>query len=259
MKNNSKGASFNDRVLAGEVRSLGLEQLKKVLDPKYKDKQYQKAMLLKIAPALLPRLNEHTGQGGGPLQITFDSSFNDLHQKQREVVRSPARFKTVRAGRRSGKTSLEIEDMAFTAMSENDSPVFYIAPTQKQARELIWEALKSRLAGIGQPSEQRLEMVVPTRDARQIHHLCCWLGEPRNFRGKKAKKIFFDEVDTMKDFFMAWQEIFRPALIDYGGDAMFAGTPKKENPNLRRLEKMAETDPDYEATTGVSPFRTTIY
>lgn len=171
----------------------------------------------------------------------------NLHEKQKEVVRSPARFKIVRAGRRSGKTTLEIEDMAFTAMSENDSPVFYIAPTQKQARELIWEELKSRLAGIGQPSEQRLEMAVPTRDGgRSLISVAGWENR-ENFRGKKAKKIFFDEVDTMKDFFIAWQEIFRPALIDYGGDAMFAGTPRKENPNLRRLEKMVQQDSDYEA------------
>jgi len=49
-----------------------------------------------------------------------------LHKKQREVVRSPARFKIGRAGRRSGKISLEIEDMAFRAMPENDSPGFNI-------------------------------------------------------------------------------------------------------------------------------------
>jgi hypothetical protein len=49
----------------------------------------------------------------------------------------------------------------------------------------------------------------------------------------------------MKDFFTGWQEIFRPALIDFGGYATFIGTPKKENPNLRRLEKIAETDKDY--------------
>ena len=147
--------------------------------------------------------------------------------------------------------------MAFTAMCENDSPVFYIAPTQKQAREIIWETLKSRLAGIGQPSEQRLEMSVPTRDGgRSVISIAGWENR-ENFRGKKAKKVFFDEVDTMKDFFIGWQEIFRPALIDYGGDAMFAGTPKKENPNLRRLEKLCQKDPDYEAfhfTTKDNPF-----
>lgn len=67
-----------------------------------------------------------------------------------------------------------------------------------------------------------------------------------NFRGQSAHHITFDETDTMKDFFIGWQEIFRPALIDTGGSADFIGTPKKENPNLRRLEKEAEKDPEWE-------------
>jgi len=66
-----------------------------------------------------------------------------------------------------------------------------------------------------------------------------------NFRGKPAYKIVFDETDTMKDFFIGWQEIFRPTLLDCGGYATFIGTPKKENPNLRRLEKLAEKDKDF--------------
>lgn len=170
-----------------------------------------------------------------------------LHPKQKEVVRSNARFKVVRAGRRSGKTIVEREDMAFTATSEDDSPVFYVAPTQTQARSIMWEELKARLAGIGRPNEQRLEMTVPTQDGgKSLIAIAGWENR-ENFRGRKAKKIYFDEVDTMKDFFLGWQEIFRPALTDYVGGAMFTGTPKKENPNLRRLEKQAETDSDYEA------------
>ena len=67
MVGNSKGCSFNDRKLAGEVRSLGLKELKKILGPTYKDKEYQKAILLRIAPSLLPRLNEHSGPEGEQL------------------------------------------------------------------------------------------------------------------------------------------------------------------------------------------------
>lgn len=74
MKGN-KGVSFNDRQLAGQVRNLALAHLKKVLDPKFKDKDYQKQMLLKLAPALLPRLNEHTGGDGEPLVLKFENAF----------------------------------------------------------------------------------------------------------------------------------------------------------------------------------------
>jgi len=67
MKGSPKGKSFNDRQLAGQVRSLALGHLEKVLQPNYEDKDYQKAMLLKLAPSLLPRLNELTGKDGEPL------------------------------------------------------------------------------------------------------------------------------------------------------------------------------------------------
>jgi len=168
-----------------------------------------------------------------------------LHDKQKEIILSKARFKVVRAGRRSGKTTLETEDMAFSAISKKDRPIFYIAPTQTQARDIVWEIMRKRLHGVAQFNEQRLEIRVPTIDKGfSTIKLAGW--ETReNFRGKPAYKIVFDEVDTMKDFFIGWQEIFRPALIDYSGSATFIGTPKKENPNLRRLEKMATIDKDY--------------
>lgn len=172
-----------------------------------------------------------------------------LHNQQKQVIASKARFKIVRAGRRSGKSSLQIEDMAYTAIKENESPVFYIAPTQIQARAIIWEALKSRLATISEVNESRLEMKVPTVDGGfSLITVAGWENR-ENFRGRKAKKIYFDELDTMKDFFIGWQEIFRPALTDLKGEAMFSGTPKKENPNLKRLEKIAENDEDYQAFT----------
>lgn len=168
-----------------------------------------------------------------------------LHPKQREIVQDKSRFKVIRAGRRSGKTTLEVEDMAFAAVNGKDRNIFYIAPTQIQAREIIWELMKKRLSGVAKFHEQRLEVQIPTIDGGySIIKLAGWENR-ENFRGKAAYKIVFDETDTMKDFFLGWQEIFRPALIDTGGSATFIGTPKKENPNLRRLEKIASVDTDY--------------
>lgn len=171
----------------------------------------------------------------------------DLHSKQREIVQSIARFKIIRAGRRSGKTFMETENMAFKAISGKDRNIFYVAPNQVQARNIIWENLKKRLHGIGQANEQRLEMKVPTVDGgHSLIKVAGWENR-ENFRGQSAYHITFDELDTMKDFFIGWQEIFRPALIDTGGSAHFIGTPKKENPNLRRLEKEAQNDVHWDA------------
>lgn len=168
-----------------------------------------------------------------------------LHTKQKEVVTSAARFKVIRAGRRSGKTTVETEVLLFKAVSKADRRVFYIAPTQIQARTIIWEALLKRLNNIGEKNEQRLEIKVPTVDGgSSLIKVAGWENR-ENFRGLSAHHITFDETDTCKDFYIGWQEIFRPALIDTQGTADFIGTPKKENPNLRRLEKEAEGDPEW--------------
>ena len=86
----------------------------------------------------------------------------NLYDKQQNMVKSNARFKVVRAGRRAGKSTYSIEEMCYEAMTGNDRNVFYIAPTQIQSRKIIWEALKSRLGGIGEANESRLEVRLPT-------------------------------------------------------------------------------------------------
>lgn len=168
-----------------------------------------------------------------------------LHPKQQAIAKSNSRFKVIRAGRRSGKTTYEIESLLFNAISGKDRNVFYISPTQRQSRSIIWEALKARLGGIGEINESRLEVTVPTQDNGKSRIFVAGFENRENFRGQSAHHITFDETDTMKDFFIGWQEIFRPALIDTGGTADFIGTPKKENPNLKRLEKLAEKDTEW--------------
>lgn len=177
----------------------------------------------------------------------------NLHQKQREIVQSSARFKIVRAGRKGGKTLLEVENLCFKAIASvkrlnirktvfgTGRKVLYIAPTQEQARNIVWEALKRRLQGLGTPNEQRLQYKVPNEDNEETIIFVGGYENRENYRGlTDVIHITFDEVDTLKDFFIAWKEIFRPMFLDTGGTADFVGTPKKENPNLRRLEKEAE-------------------
>lgn len=191
----------------------------------------------------------------------------NLHEKQKEIVQKKARFKVIRAGRRFGKTLVETETMLFKAVSKavlkalegKNRNVLYIAPTQKQARSIIWEAFKSRLKGVGDFNESRLEIKVPDVNGNVSTIFIGGWENRENYRGMpNVYHITFDELDTMKDFFISWQEIFRPMLIDTGGTADFIGTPKKENPNLRRLEKeFADKGEDFAAfhyKTSDNPF-----
>ncbi len=168
-----------------------------------------------------------------------------LYDKQKLIVSNHSRFKVIRAGRRSGKSTVAIEIMLFKAMSKPNCNVFYISPNMKQSRAIIWESLKTRLGGVGKLNESRLEVELPTVNNGLSRIFLSGFEARENFRGLKADLIIFDEVDTCVDFWIGWQEIFRPALTDTSGGAIFIGTPKKENPNLRRLEKIAESDTDY--------------
>ena len=183
-----------------------------------------------------------------------------LHPKQKEIVKSNARFKVIRAGRKGGKTALEVEVICYKAMTSvkklnltkskfsSGRKVIYIAPTQSQARTIVWSALRTRLAGIGKFNESMLQVKVPNEDGEETTIMVGGWENRENYRGlTDVIHITVDETDTLRNFFTDWQEIFRPMFLDTGGTADFIGTPKKENANLRRLEKLAETRDNYQA------------
>lgn len=70
---NSGGKSLNDRKLASTVRSLALNKIQKHLEigDEAGNKELYKAILIKLAGSVLPRLNEMTGEDGEKLTITI--------------------------------------------------------------------------------------------------------------------------------------------------------------------------------------------
>lgn len=64
----AKGISFNDRELAGQVRTLALNKVYAILDKGEKHKLYA-PVLLNLTRSLLPRLGEITGENGSPIVI----------------------------------------------------------------------------------------------------------------------------------------------------------------------------------------------
>lgn len=193
-----------------------------------------------------------------------------LHDKQKEIVSSNARFKVIRAGRKAGKSAMEIEVLCYKAMVsikklpivqkefKTGRKVIYIAPTQDQARRIVWEALKARLQGYGTSNEQQMSMKVPNEDGEVTTIYVGGYENRENYRGlTDVIHITFDETDTLRNFFLSWREIFRPMFLDTSGTADFIGTPKKESGNLRRLEKEAQGKEDWACfhfTSNDNPF-----
>ncbi len=79
-KGGNGAPSVIDRMLSRRVRSLTLKKIEIILKrPIVKmgkdDYDLYKAVLLKLAGNVLPRLNEHTGEDGQPINLIFDDSF----------------------------------------------------------------------------------------------------------------------------------------------------------------------------------------
>ena len=64
------GKTFNDREQSARVRGLVLDAIEKVYkgtDANLSQRQWE--LTLRMATTVLPRLNEHTGEDGGPIQV----------------------------------------------------------------------------------------------------------------------------------------------------------------------------------------------
>lgn len=72
---NSGGKALNNRKLAAEVRELGLTHIKRILTKPIVEMSISEYgifndVLTKIAPSLLPRITEITGEDGAPIQVS---------------------------------------------------------------------------------------------------------------------------------------------------------------------------------------------
>ena len=65
----------------------------------------------------------------------------ELLEWQKEVWNTPVRFKVVAAGRRCGKSRLAAWLLIVNALQADRGHVFYVAPTQGQARDIMWSLL----------------------------------------------------------------------------------------------------------------------
>lgn len=145
-----------------------------------------------------------------------------LSEPQQLIANSEARFRVCVAGRRFGKTFLSIRELARFARIPNRT-VLYVAPTYRQAKQIVWEALKLKLESVNwvksvNESELRINLVNGTK----ILLRSADAGE--SIRGIGADFVVLDEVqDIHPDI---WWQVIRPALADRQGHGLLIGTPK---------------------------------
>jgi len=124
------------------------------------------------------------------------------------------------------------------ALQADKGHVFYVAPTQGQARDIMWQTL--------------LELAHPIVSSSHINNLQIKLvngatislkgaDRPETMRGVSLKFLVMDEYADMKP--EVFEQILRPALADQKGGALFIGTPMGRN-HFYDLYKYAELEDD---------------
>lgn len=165
-----------------------------------------------------------------------------LHPTQKEVAKDLHRFRILCCGRRWGKTTLAIDQMKGRASIPN-SRIAYIAPTYQQARDIAWEELKNDCRQAAESiNEARLEIKLVNGS---LIILRGW-ESIETLRGQKFNLIVLDEVASMRNFWMHWEEVIRPTLTDMKGEGLFISTPKGFN-HFYDLFNVQNKDSDYKS------------
>ena len=148
----------------------------------------------------------------------------DLLPWQQTVWLDQTRFKVVAAGRRTGKSRLAAYTLLVKALEPGPGQVFYVAPTQGQARDIMWQTLLELGHGVIASSH------INNLQIQLINGAIISLkgaDRPETMRGVSLKHLVMDEYADMRP--EVWEQILRPALADQKGHAIFIGTPLGRN------------------------------
>jgi phage terminase large subunit len=145
-----------------------------------------------------------------------------LTPAQKKIASDSHRFRVVVAGRRFGKTHLAIRELAFHAKEPNKE-CWYVAPSYKMAKNIVWRKLKNRLQDLNWVSRHNeTELTLYLKNGSTIA-----LKGADNYDSLRGVGLDFIVLDEFADIDPeAWFETLRPTLSDKAGKALFIGTPK---------------------------------
>jgi len=146
-----------------------------------------------------------------------------LSDPQHKVWSSPARFRVLVAGRRFGKTYLDVHEMVRAAMTGHERRVWFIAPTYRQAKQVVWSDLMRMVPPHMIERKDESDLSITLTGYRSVIALR-GADNPDSLRGPGLDFAIFDEYADIDP--RAWPEVVRPMLSDRQGEAIFTGTPR---------------------------------
>jgi hypothetical protein len=167
---------------------------------------------------------------------------------QLAVYTCPNRFRVLITGRRFGKTHLAMYELLRFASRKPNSKIFYVAPTYRMAKEIMWKQLKKKVTEhkwIKYANETELSLTL--RNGSQIS-LKGADKSPDNLRGVGLDFLLLDEYADIP--FEAWSEVLRPTISDrhVTGNVLFVGTPRGfGNWSYEIYQKGLGADPEWKS------------
>lgn len=145
-----------------------------------------------------------------------------LSPAQATIAKDQHRFRVVVAGRRFGKTHLSIREICYHAKDPGQE-VWYVAPTYRQAKQIVWRKLKNKLQDLKWSKRiNESELTIYLKNGSTI--ALKGADNADSLRGVGLDFLVMDEFADVDP--EAWYEVLRPTLADKQGKALFIGTPK---------------------------------
>jgi len=164
----------------------------------------------------------------------------------REFITSDKRWLTLVCHRRAGKTVAAVQRLIVCALTHkrkgmDTAPLryAYLAPTQRQAKEICWTYFKDACAKIPDVKINESELRITFGNKASIKLLS---GESfESMRGIYLDGCVSDEDDDIP--VAAMKYVILPCLLDYNGWHCSMGTPKGKGTLYRNIQR-AKDDPN---------------
>lgn len=161
----------------------------------------------------------------------------NLSPWQTTVRKDPHRYKVINCGRRAGKSYLVSIEMLRFATENPKTDCWYISPTYKQSKAIMWSMLKDLIPPEAISKSNETELIFELINGSKI--MLKGGDNPDSLRGVKIDFCVFDETA----FFDHWEDtwkVIRPTLIDSKASVWFISTPNGFN----HFKELSETRDD---------------
>ena len=167
-----------------------------------------------------------------------------LTKPQHKVSSSNKRFRVLVSGRRFGKTYLCITEMMKFATKVGKT-IWYVAPTFKMAREIVWLKLKQMLSDfnwIESINETNLSIRIKKTGSIISLKGC------ENYDSLRGVGLVFLILDEFADIDeKAWTEVLRASIADTQGDVLMCGSPKGFGNWSYRMYEKGKRDKEWDS------------